>query len=299
MKRLCCLVLLVAVAGVPARAEDAPAAADAPAPAAAEAPEAPEPPTYIGSDLCIGCHEDRGESIKETPHRVLLGDESRPEGLRGCEACHGPGSAHFEAGGDGPIRTFQKSEPADQRSQPCRTCHAATVSHVTRGEHARAGVACNDCHMIHGGPREHLLARPEPRLCYGCHPGIRARFALPEHHEVDEGVVACHDCHDVHGSSNDFELLDAHDRTCTRCHADMAGPFVFEHVGRLTEGCTGCHEPHGSLDRHLLKRQLVGQLCYGCHTVTPASHMQPSFRDCTRCHVAIHGSNTDPRFFER
>lgn len=111
--------------------------------------------------------------------------------------------------------------------------------------------------------------------------------------------MACHDCHGVHGTPHDFELLDAHDRTCTRCHADVAGPFVFEHTGRLTEGCAGCHEPHGSIDRHLLKRQSVAQLCYGCHTVTPPDHLQPSFRDCTRCHVAIHGSNTDPRFLER
>ncbi len=34
-------------------------------------------------------------------------------------------------------------------------------------------------------------------------------------------------------------------------------------------------------------------------TVTPATHLQASFRDCTRCHVAIHGSNVDPRFLEQ
>jgi DmsE family decaheme c-type cytochrome len=280
------LVVVLCVAAV-GRAEDATPA------------EAPEQPTYIGADVCVGCHEDRGTSLADTPHGAPLADEHRPEGQRGCEACHGPGSAHFESGGEVQLRSFRKSDGVDARSAPCRTCHASTVSHVTRSEHTRAGVACPDCHRIHGGPTEHLLAMPPPRLCYGCHPGIRTRFALPEHHRVDEGAVACTDCHDVHGTPNDFELLDAHDRTCTRCHADIAGPFVFEHGGRLTEGCTGCHEPHGSIDRHLLKRQPVAQLCYGCHTLTPASHIQPSFRDCTRCHVAIHGSNSDPRFLER
>jgi hypothetical protein len=50
------------------------------------------------------------------------------------------------------------------------------------------------------------------------------------------------------------------------------------------------------VNRHLLIRQQVAQLCYECHAVTPQTHLQPSFRDCTRCHVDIHGSNTDPRF---
>lgn len=265
----------------------------------AEAAPAAAAATYVGTETCIGCHDEQGTSLAGTPHGAPLDDESRPEAQRGCEACHGPGSTHFEEGGEGPIVAFRKTDSVDARSKPCRTCHAGTIGHTTRSEHERAGVACTDCHAVHGGPRDHLLKAPEPRLCYGCHPGIRTRFALPEHHRVDEGVMACHDCHGVHGTPYDFELLDAHDRTCTRCHADVAGPFVFEHTGRLTEGCAGCHEPHGSIDRHLLKRQSVAQLCYGCHTVTPSDHLQPSFRDCTRCHVAIHGSNTDPRFLER
>lgn len=286
--RLALALLLGMTLVVGVRAEDAAAPA-----------EDSEAPTYVGGETCLTCHEDRGASIEGTPHGAPLDDESRPESARGCEACHGPGSRHFEEGGDGPIRNFAKSAGVDERSKPCRTCHAKTVSAVTRSEHTRAGVACMDCHSVHGGPAERLLAAPAPRLCYGCHPGVRTRFALPEHHEVDEGVVACADCHGVHGTPNDFEVLDAHDRTCTRCHADIAGPYVFEHTARFTEGCGGCHEPHGSINRHLLKRQSVAQLCYGCHTVTPAEHLQPSFRDCTRCHVAIHGSNTDPRFLER
>jgi len=44
--------------------------------------------------------------------------------------------------------------------------------------------------------------------------------------------------------------------------------------------------------------QQVAQLCYQCHAATPSSHVQPSYRDCTRCHTAIHGSNSQAFFLE-
>ena len=69
-------------------------------------------------------------------------------------------------------------------------------------------------------------------------------------------------------------------------------------IGLTLEGCGSCHEPHGSANRHLLLYQQVAQLCYQCHAVTPASHVQPSYRDCTRCHTAIHGSNSQAFFLE-
>jgi len=50
------------------------------------------------------------------------------------------------------------------------------------------------------------------------------------------------------------------------------------------------------VNRHLLVRQPVALLCYQCHTDTPPTHVQPTYRDCTRCHSSIHGSNTDPHF---
>jgi DmsE family decaheme c-type cytochrome len=152
---------------------------------------------------------------------------------------------------------------------------------------------------MHTGKGEALLAKPLPGLCHDCHLEVRAKFALPEHHKVNEGVLSCLDCHDAHGSRTPRLMRGANDRACFRCHADVEGPFVFEHAGNVTEGCVRCHDPHGSVNRHLLVRQQVAQLCYECHSVTPSDHLQPSYRDCTRCHVEIHGSNLDPRFLER
>ena len=69
--------------------------------------------------------------------------------------------------------------------------------------------------------------------------------------------------------------------------------------------CRACHEPHGSSNPMALKRSRVDQLCLECHSPIeggtlgpqpPAIHdlFSPRYRNCTTCHVAIHGSNTSP-----
>ncbi len=267
-------------------------------------PPEPTPPpgaTYVGQDTCETCHDDETTSFKKTIHARAITDESWPESERGCEACHGPGSAHAEEGGGkgvGGLRTFAVEESAPARSRPCLGCHGGNdrLHDFLSGGHAMARVACTDCHAMHGEHGRALLASPPPALCYGCHQEVQLSFAMTEHHKVPEGAMGCLDCHEPHGSRNRAALHDDEDRLCTTCHVEVQGPFVFEHAGLLTEGCTGCHDPHGSVNRHLLARQQVAQLCLECHTSTPRDHMQPSFRDCTRCHVAIHGSNTDPHF---
>jgi len=266
--------------------------------------EAPPPSgaTYAGDEVCTTCHDEAATAYGKTIHARVLSDPSRPESERGCEACHGPGSIHADEGGGkgvGGIKGFGSEETASSRSAACLNCHAkqSALHDFLAGEHSFGTVACTDCHAIHKPGASPSLAQKPPGLCYGCHEDLRATFALPQHHKVPEGVMSCTDCHQQHGSRNTAGLRDADDRTCFTCHAEVQGPFVFEHGAEITEGCTRCHDPHGSVNRHLLIRQSTAQLCYECHTVTPSTHVQPSYRDCTRCHVAIHGSNTDAHFF--
>jgi len=284
----------LALARLSVAAEDpAPGDTDAKPPAAA---------AYVGDDdVCSACHEEQAKAYAKTPHATY--DRAKP-GPHGCEGCHGAGQAHVDAGGGkgvGGLMTFAASVPVAARVAPCLACHAGDqrLHDYQRGEHALAGVACTDCHSGHAGVGEALLLRPTPRLCYGCHGDVRSQFLLTEHHKVDEGVVTCGDCHQPHGSRNFAMLRGANDRTCFKCHGDLEGPYVFEHVPQVSEGCARCHQPHGSINRHLLLRQQVAQLCYECHTVTPSNHVQPSYRDCTRCHVSIHGSNTNAMFLQQ
>lgn len=279
----------------------------------------PDPAAFAGPELCAACHPDWSESYGKSPHAGALDDPARPPDQRACEACHGAGKSHVDAGGGtaGNLRTFDPSESASERAAPCLRCHGneSALHGFAGGEHARAGVACTDCHDPHAGSG-HLMLKvgdplPQPMrgatwraqettvaLCYRCHPAVRSAFALPEHHKVPEGVVSCIDCHQPHGTPARSLLRDNEQRTCFRCHGEVEGPFVFEHIGLTLEGCQSCHEPHGSANRHLLRYQQVAQLCYQCHASTPPSHVQPSYRDCTRCHSAIHGSNSQPFLLE-
>lgn len=303
-RRAAALTVLVLLAPVPlaVAADEEQAKQEAVAPPAPAA--APEPPATVGDDeVCGACHVEQAASYAKTPHAWYAKRDS-PAAARGCEGCHGPGQAHVAAGGGkgvGGLETFAPSVPAARRAAPCLACHAGDRRlHDYKGsEHALAGVACTDCHGGHAGVGEGLLRKEPPQLCYGCHLDVRAQFALVQHHRVNEGAVSCLDCHQPHGTPNPWMLKATNDRTCYRCHGDLEGPFVFEHVGLVSEGCQRCHHPHGSSNRHLLLRQQVAQLCYECHTVTPTSHVQPSYRDCTRCHVAIHGSNTNALFLQQ
>jgi DmsE family decaheme c-type cytochrome len=289
MKQVALILMLLASACAPGTSERKPTPE---AQAAAVA-------TFVGEEACVACHQDVGDAYTKTVHGVALAGESRPESERGCEACHGPGSIHGEEAGDTPggMVQFRPTEPAAARSRACVGCHGESRLHTfLSGGHALAQVACSDCHAVHAAKAAPLLRERPASLCNGCHQDVRLRFGLPEHHKVPEGVMTCLDCHEPHGSRNDAALKDTQDRLCTSCHANVQGPFVFEHGGLLTEGCTRCHEPHGSPNRHLLAAQQVAQVCLECHTSTPRDHAQPAFRDCTRCHVAIHGSNVDPHF---
>jgi predicted CXXCH cytochrome family protein len=98
------------------------------------------------------------------------------------------------------------------------------------------------------------------------------------------------------------------DESCAQCHRAQTRPFVFEHDA-LREGCVTCHEPHGSINTKMLTES-DPNLCLRCHAQTQNAAVRGSIyignTDHTGflrmgtcwtagCHVAVHGSNVDPR----
>lgn len=273
-----------------------------------------DPALYVGSETCKTCHDEISSRFERTPHfaTVMAGKLAAHEGVQweGCEACHGPGKAHVDGGGDKTkIFTFKKASPAETSAR-CLNCHQSSQEHDNYGRsaHLESGVACIDCHdPHHSKEKEFLLKEAAPKLCYTCHLDVRAEFARPFHHRVNEGLLQCGDCHNPHGGflARQLRRADGNDEVCYKCHADKQGPFVYQHEAKL-EGCTICHAPHGSTNQRMLKQNQVNLLCISCHSLnasvgpaaTPSFHDQATkYQACTLCHVAVHGSNTSPVFF--
>lgn len=270
---------------------------------------------YVGSDVCKSCHQDVYQKFDLNPHAHLLAAKTTIGEVEahGCESCHGPGSAHVDAGGDVSKIVNPKKLTPEKVSVLCRRCHeAGDRSNFHRSEHLENGVGCISCHSVHAAKEKStLLALPAPTLCYGCHTEIRAEFSRPFHHRVNEGLIQCSDCHNEHGGFLSDQLRSSADQNevCYKCHAEKRGPFVYEHLPVKTEGCTACHTPHGSTNPRLLNVSQVNILCLQCHTLSmgnvpsqppigPAHNQAQRFQACTMCHAFIHGSNFSEVFFK-
>jgi DmsE family decaheme c-type cytochrome len=320
----CCVLIFVlplcvlAASGKHSKSQNSAQQTESAAPANADSSKAEhfranpaDPSLYAGTDTCKTCHEEIGKTYDHSPHwKTLL--NHRGVQYQGCEACHGPGKAHAEAGGDITKIIRFKELSREESSKRCLSCHEFGEEHANflRSEHLKNNVGCVDCHSAHHPKVERaLLMMAQPMLCYGCHLEIKPQFSKPVHHRVDEGLMSCSNCHNPHGGFMTRQLRStaAQDQVCFGCHTDKAGPFVFEHAPVKTEGCVSCHTPHGSSNPRLLKRSQVNVLCLECHTLTvdstapgiPSFHNQAQkYQACTMCHVAIHGSNSDRVFFK-
>ncbi len=276
-------------------------------------------PQFVGPTACRTCHPAIVADFYRNPHHKTTLDAAAPPERSGCEGCHGPASDHVAAKGDkSKIQAFSQMAPR-QVLDNCLRCHSESLgrANIRRSQHTLAGIACNKCHSIHKAKTQKaLLAKEQRDVCYGCHEDIRAQFMLPVKHRVNEGFMTCSDCHNPHGAPAYVRGMGARPRMmqtalndeepCLKCHIDKRGPFAFEHAAIRVDGCGACHLPHGTANARLLKRPVVFTLCLECHNgagefgrqadgvaLTPSTHnlADPRFRNCTTCHLRIHGSN--------
>src|SRR6202142_2801648 len=267
---------------------------------------------YVGSEVCMTCHEDIYKGWEKTPHWKTTLDTKGGPSHQGCESCHGPGAAHVAGGGDVTKIFIFKDHTTKEINDRCLTCHAGGPQHMNaiNSIHTKNDVSCVSCHSPHHAQTtEYLLSKKQPELCHGCHLQQKAQFNMPFHHRVNEGLIQCSDCHNVHGTVKPKQVRtnSTQDAICFKCHTDKQGPFVYEHAPVKIDGCQSCHLTHGGPNPHMLKVSNVNLLCLQCHTTSsfssapgaPSFHNQASFfQSCVLCHSQVHGSNFDPTFFK-
>jgi DmsE family decaheme c-type cytochrome len=261
--------------------------------------EKKEADDYKAPDSCAGCHDELVTSFARNRHANVK---------QSCDACHANAKAHSESADPADVKNPAKlSGLAADKS--CLSCHQNQSTQLgrIRGGHARSAVNCTTCHSVH-------TAKKKPDDCGQCHSGTVAEFQRPYRHNIQNGAVKCTDCHNPHGRtlSSHLSATSANEPGCFKCHGNMRGPFVFEHAAVRQEGCQGCHEPHGSANPRMLNRAQVHLQCLECHTsintgtgsaaasnlpggTPPAFHnlRDPRIRNCTTCHIKIHGSHVN------
>lgn len=277
----------------------------------AQQPTAPaQPPAgYAGSGECADCHKPQVAEFAATDKGKLFLQAPRDAHQRlGCEACHGPSKQHSESGGEerGAMIAFNGKHPSplQARNAACLSCHEKLARTMWQGSvHESRNLACSDCHTVMHtvSERGSLKAPTVIGTCGSCHIQQKNKLTRFSHMPLGEGKMECTSCHNPHGSTAPKLLLaSSTNETCFSCHAEKRGPFLWEHAP-VVENCSNCHDPHGSSHEKMLKLSRP-RLCQECHQGTghpiiarnpnTATDFQFLFnRQCSNCHVNIHGSN--------
>jgi DmsE family decaheme c-type cytochrome len=277
-------------------------------PSAAQPPQATPAATYVGEETCLTCHDAQTKGYHTSAHG-RASNVNAPLGARGCESCHGPGSAHVENPADAKaITRFAAGRDAADGDAACLQCHTRAAQALWAGSaHDAVNLSCASCHSVHAAKdANHRLQKArQVETCEQCHRRQVQKMRRSAHMPLHEGQLECSSCHNPHGTTGE-KLLTAGgtvNATCERCHAEKRGPFLWEHAP-VVENCTTCHDAHGSSnDRMLVAKEPF--LCQRCHVSsqhpttaydmyalsnsTVANRM--SGRSCAACHQNVHGSN--------
>lgn len=274
---------------------------------------------YLGNTDCAECHGDRRKSLATSFHAALL--DERASRSRGCESCHGPGVAHWEEGGEGPIRDPAFAPPSEVLGV-CLACHADVLTEDDAAHRAwvfpgsptpepavaRSCVQCHDVHVDRSSPAfaddtgpftdpEALAAAAEPipaRRCIECHPTFHPELARSGHAELMEGPPGAHDdlatrageCGSCHGAGT--------------LHADSGGRAELilnperMPAGVLNALCNDCHRSGESMVRWTCSEHARENVsCIACHDANARrghTLRAPEFELCGSCHTDVQAS---------
>ena len=215
---------------------------------------------------CAGCHAT-GHRLVESPAGVYARD-ARADGDTmerevGCEACHGPGSAHLEAAEDERVTTILNPAllaPA-RRVELCARCHERTAARDAPFSDAPPWPVSADGLAL--GPLDLVsdVAASAPEWWATVDVSAAHRDQVGDlrgspHQDTAGGYIgACEDCHAPHGGGDgaSLQVTAGELALCTSCHASAfpdddavlahtAHPIIEEDRWGAAS-CAGCHVP--------------------------------------------------------
>ena len=177
----------------------------------------------------------------------------------GCESCHGAGSEHLAAGGQGKFIITPKNLTPEREVQICASCHTRTNSNDMDGHHLENPLDKNNKMPLPGISRADFLANNissyENSGAYWAdgkhakkHHGQATEFIQTKKYRNGTKLTTCASCHSVHVPGTDrHQISGASDSTlCISCHAttkDIGAHMIAKtgfNMGPTTQ-CIQCH----------------------------------------------------------
>ncbi|MEM9728694.1 MAG: tetratricopeptide repeat protein, partial [Myxococcota bacterium] len=201
---------------------------------------------------CADCHSTR--LIKNYDRATRRYDTTFEETNVGCEACHGPGSAHVEAAKDNALSTgsgfdLHLATPEDRHWEFVAGRDIAVLKVAGSTDEV---TTCAPCHSrradlgdaAHGFHNRYRLATLDERLYFDDGQIKDEVFVLGSflQSKMHAAGVVCSDCHESHGTG----LRAEGNALCTRCHKASVydePSHTMHAVGTEGSRCTDCHMP--------------------------------------------------------
>ncbi|MBE0576666.1 MAG: hypothetical protein IH613_12315 [Desulfuromonadales bacterium] len=150
----------------------------------------------------------------------------------GCETCHGPGSEHISAGGNGAAIVTPGNLTAERESVICGQCHS-------RPKGTYDGITSNDSPLNADG-----------KMLF---PGTSRADYLANHTSRNDATTT-----DL--------WADQHSKSHHQQYTDFIASSKYRN-GSSLKTCTSCHDVHApGTDRHQLSGTKDDSLCLSCHT---------------------------------
>jgi predicted CXXCH cytochrome family protein len=158
----------------------------------------------------------------------------------GCETCHGPGSEHQAAGGNGVAIVWLSYLTPEREAMVCGQCHSRPKGNDSFGVKGDAPLNGADKMLFPGTSRAAYLANQTSR-------------------------------HDA--TTSDLWADGLHSKSHHQQYTDFIQSAMYRN-GSALQTCTACHDVHApGTDRHQLTGTGDNTLCLGCHaTIVNADH---------------------------